>query len=600
MRRVRRWLMVFVVVCWANTAPSLAADAPFSASVDRSPVDLVLGGADSWLVSANRDASTLSLVDVANGEVVFEIPCTARPTSLALAEDEQFVLATGTHGGDLQRFRVADSTLTLDGSIHLGFEPRGVAVTPDGRTAYVALAAAQAVAVVDLDTMILRRKIDVGRWPRGVALAPNGRLAVACSGAGGVSVVDTATDTLLFEENFVGLNLGQLALSPDGNEVYFPWVAYGANPISKNNIQQGWVIASRIGRVALEKKQRRKAIALDPRGRAVGDPTGMAVTSDGQWMVASAAGTHELLVFKLPGLGFHDYGGPGDHIDPSVLADDQRFFRVEVGGRPLALRMAHDNRHVYVANPLMNAVQVVDLQERTLTRSIALGSAAAPSLARQGEAIFHDARRSLDQWYSCHTCHWEGGTNAVTMDTENDATVFTFKTVLPLRHVSHSAPWTWHGWQKELDAAMRKSMTETMEGPEPSEQDVRALLAFLDGLTAPPNPHRAADGALSDAARRGEAVFLGADANCAHCHTGSYFTDGQIHDVGTGGKSDWYDGYNTPSLVGVHEKQLLLHDGRAKSLEQLLTGRHSPENVAGTRKLTDDELHDLVAYLKSL
>jgi cytochrome c1 len=50
----------------------------------------------------------------------------------------------------------------------------------------------------------------------------------------------------------------------------------------------------------------------------------------------------------------------------------------------------------------------------------------------------------------------------------------------------------------------------------------------------------------------------------------------------------------------VHDKPLLLHDGRAKSLEQLLTGKHNPENVAGQRSLTEQELSDLVAFLKSL
>lgn len=568
--------------------------------VDRGPVDVVVNAAETWLVAANQDASTLSLVDLESGSVLHETPCTLRPTALAISADGAFVMVTGTHGGALQRFRVEEDQLVLDGAVQLGFEPRGVAVTPDGQTAYVALASAAAVAEVDLAALEVRRTIPVGRWPRSVALAPNGRLAVACSGSGGVSVVDTTTGELAFEENFVGLNLGQLALSPDQAEVYFPWVAYGANPISENNIQQGWVIASRIGRVALAKKQRRKAIALDPRGKAVGDPTGMALTSDGEWLVTSAAGTHELLVFKLPGLGFHDYGGPGDHIDPAVLADDQRFFRIELGGRPLTLRMSKDNRHVYVANALLNEIQIVDLHERKLARSIPLGGASEPSLAKRGEAIFYDARRSLDQWYSCHTCHWEGGANSVTMDTHNDNTSFTFKTVLPLRNVAQTGPWTWHGWQEDLHAAMKKSLTETMQGPEPTDEDAEAVLAFLATLDAPPNPYRQADGSLSAEAQRGEAVFQSAAANCLQCHTGDLATDGQIHDVGTGGNHDWYEGYNTPSLAGVYRKVLLLHDGRAKSLEQLLTGKHSPEKVAGTRALTPEEVADLAAYLRSL
>jgi hypothetical protein len=38
-------------------------------------------------------------------------------------------------------------------------------------------------------------------------------------------------------------------------------------------------------------------------------------------------------------------------------------------------------------------------------------------------------------------------------------------------------------------------------------------------------------------------------------------TDGVIHDVGTGWRADCCEA-TTPSLVGVHDKPLLLHDGR--------------------------------------
>src|SRR3712207_8733419 len=50
-------------------------------------------------------------------------------------------------------------------------EPRGVAVTKDGRTAYVALTTADAVAVVDLEGRTVRRRIPVGARPWHLALS---------------------------------------------------------------------------------------------------------------------------------------------------------------------------------------------------------------------------------------------------------------------------------------------------------------------------------------------------------------------------------------------------------------------------------------------
>ena len=73
-----------------------------------------------------------------------------------------------------------------------------------------------------------------------------------------------------------------------------------------------------------------------------------------------------------------------------------------------------------------------------------------------------------------------------------------------------------------------------------------------------------------------------------------------MHELGLGRENDPYQGFNTPSLVGVYRKVRWMHDGRAKSLENLLTGPHSPDKVAGNDRLNEQELEDLIAFLKSL
>jgi YVTN family beta-propeller protein len=422
---------------------------------------------------------------------------------------------------------------------------------------------------------------------------------VGLDGDRGVAVVGIPSHQVLYVERFAGLNIGQLQISADGRHVYFPWMIYRRNPITDGNIRLGWVLASRIARLRLDGPARREALSLDPRGQAVADPHGLALTRDQSRILVTASGTHELLVYRAAGLPLKDFGGT-DHIEPSLLADQDRFFRVPLGGRPMGLRVSPDDRRAYVANYLENSVQVVDLAERRVTRAISLGGPAQPSLARRGEAIFYDGRRSLDQWYSCHSCHFEGGTNNVVMDTLNDGSEQTFKTVLPLYRLTDTAPWTWHGWQNDLTAAMDKSLTDTMLGPRPAAEDAAALIDFFKSLEPPPNPYRQGDGSLSAAAQRGRQVFESETAGCAACHSGPHFTDGQIHDVGTGGKSDRYQGYNTPSLLGLYGKVLLMHDGRCTSLDELLTGPHNPQRVTGLGELTDQQREDLIAYLKSL
>ena len=306
------------------------------------------------------------------------------------------------------------------------------------------------------------------------------------------------------------------------------------------------------------------------------------------------------MVYRLNDIPWEGIGGPGDFIDSRLMIEKDRFGRIDLGGRPMGLVIAGDNKTAYIANYLKDAVQVVDIESRKLLREIPLAATKPVTQIRHGEMLFYDGQRSLDQWYSCHSCHYNGGVNSKAMDTWNDGSALTMKTVLPLDHIDKTGPWTWHGWQADLHDAMHKSFTSTMQGREVNEEEKDAILAYLSTDRLPPNPFRQADGSLSQAAQRGKTVFQSEAAACASCHSGKYFTDGGIHDVGLGSDEDEYDGFNTPMLIGLYRKVRFLHDGRAKTLEEVLTEYHSPEKVSGTRALKDEEVSDLIEYLKSL
>lgn len=569
---------------------------------DRSPVDLALSPDGRWLVTANQLSNSVSLIQTKNHEVLCEIPCGERPADIAITPDGTRVLVTTEWGGGLHLYDLDGGRLTSSGVIDVGFEPVGIAVTKDSRRAFIGQVASGTIAEVDLEKRVVVREIEAGKWPRYLTLSADGkRLAVGKGGESKIGVIDIESGETLYDEPLAnGTNLGQMRTSEDGQYAYFTWMVYRTNPITVGNIRRGWVLASRIGRVRLDGPSYREAISLDVPGQAVADPHDLEISHDGQWMVVSASGTHELLIYRLPEMPFVAQGGPGDLIDRRLERDRGLFDRLALGGRPMGLRFAEDDRTVYVANYLRNSVQVVDLVEKELIHEIKLGGPEKVTLARRGMEIFYDGQRSLDQWYSCHSCHQDGGVNARPMDTMNDGTEMTLKTVLPLYDVTQTFPWTWHGWQHNLTEAMEKSVTSTMQGKPPSAEDKRALIAFLSTLKPPPNPYRMADGSLTEAAQRGKKLFFSRKAGCSDCHHGPRFTDGKIHDVGLGSDKDVYQGYNTPSLVGVYRKVRLLHSGRARDLERVINDLHSPERVNGEENLTEEESADLIAYLKSL
>jgi cytochrome c peroxidase len=164
--------------------------------------------------------------------------------------------------------------------------------------------------------------------------------------------------------------------------------------------------------------------------------------------------------------------------------------------------------------------------------------------------------------------------------------------------VARTGPWTWHGWQKALGAAVEKSYLQTMFGPKPSAEEVRAVVAFLGTLDHPPNPHRLADNQLSPTAKRGEAIFLGA-AKCARCHAPPEYTSEHNYDVKLEADGSPHHRWNPPSLRGLWQRGPYLHDGRAATLEELLQDAHAPEKLGGSA-LTSEQRRDLIAFLQSL
>jgi cytochrome c peroxidase len=257
-----------------------------------------------------------------------------------------------------------------------------------------------------------------------------------------------------------------------------------------------------------------------------------------------------------------------------------------------------DSEQAVVANYLLDAVQLVDVRAGKLVRQIPLGGPSRPSLVRQGEAIFYDAQRSHHDWFSCHTCHPDGHTSSRSFDTLNDDSYGNPKLTPTLRGVSKTGPWTWHGWQKDLGQAVEKSLTETLFGPKPSADDIKAVLAFLETLDHPPNPHRRPDGSFSEVAERGKVVFHG-KGRCARCHQGEQYTSEKNYDVKLEADGSPFDLWNPPSLRGVYDRGPYLHDGRAETLEELLRSHHAPEKLGG-QALTSEERRDLIEFLKSL
>lgn len=190
---------------------------------------------------------------------------------------------------------------------------------------------------------------------------------------------------------------------------------------------------------------------------------------------------------------------------------------------------------------------------------------------------------------SCQTCHTDGHTSGVAVDTMSDGSYGAPKQTPSLLGVARTGPWTWLGRVDRLEDQVKKSITTTLRGADPTDRQVEALTAYLRTLE-PPRPVVVAN---AEAVARGRALFEAHD--CATCHAAPEYTTPRTYDVGladaVGARA-----FNPPSLRGVSRRPTFLHDASARDLPDVFRVAHHPDETS----FTPAEVADLVAFLESL
>jgi len=127
-------------------------------------------------------------------------------------------------------------------------------------------------------------------------------------------------------------------------------------------------------------------------------------------------------------------------------------------------------------------------------------------------------------------------------------------------------------------------------------------------------------GAISEEAQHGLLLFR-EKARCTKCHSGFSFTDEKFHNLGLGWDDNKVDlgrymvtknaedigAFKTPTLREIARSAPYTHDGRFKTLEEVVNfynkgGVKNPHQdpLIIPLELTDQEKHDLVAFLHTL
>jgi YVTN family beta-propeller protein len=335
-RNLRRWLGTAAAVAMV----ALASQAGVSGEAVR-PYRVFV---------TNERSGTLSVIDGTTHQVIATLPLGKRPRGLKVSPDGRslFVALSGSPiagpGVDESKLPPADkgadgigvvdlATLKLLRILRGVSDPEQLAVSHDGKRLFVASEDTGKGVVLDATDGHLLASMPVGGEPEGVTLSPDGRFVYMTSEEDHkVSVIDTATSRVIATIE-VGERPRFTEFSDDGRTAY----------VSAEN--DGTITV--IDAVA---HQRLRTLKLEG---SLARPVGMMVSHDGRQLYAVTGRGQKLLA-----------------IDPQT---GKVLKSLDVGPRPWGVALSPDGQTLYTANGNSNDVSIVDVANFQVLARIPVG-----------------------------------------------------------------------------------------------------------------------------------------------------------------------------------------------------------------------------------
>ncbi len=580
----------------------------------------VVDGANRRVWTVNPDANTVTVVHADTLAVLGEVSVAADPRSLAL--DAAGNVWVACHDADrMMVLNGGTGAVLSDISTGYGSAPFGVAISPNGQTAYVSLYGSGALRRYDVATRTqIGSDLALGPTARALAVSSDGTRVlvtrfISPQNQGEVWEVNAATFTLnrtlrlpkLGDEEHrdstamsrgVPNYLAAVAYAPDGLTA---WVA-----ATKQNTERGTLFnaaqthdstqRNMLLHVDLNPANAAGAVLRDVDIDNSDSATALAFSPRGDYLLVTLQGNNQVAIFDL--LAMEYISGLGALVT-----------RQMVGAAPQGVAVDAATGRVFVQNFMARSLSVIAGTPLFDAGSIALTSSTVNTVANEslgaavllGKQIFYraDERMSAEGYISCASCHVDGGSDGRVWDfTQRGEGLRNTVELRGRAGVGHGRV-HWSGNFDEIQdfendirgffggagflTNVQFTATQNPLGAAKTglSADLDALAAYVTSLGnehLPRSPSRATDGSLTAAAEAGRQVFSA--MNCASCHSGSALTDSNtnaLHDVGTLRTTSGQrlgallTGIDTPTLRGVWANAPYFHDGSARVLDDVFT-----------------------------
>jgi YVTN family beta-propeller protein len=293
--------------------------------------------ADTILIVVNKQASTVSIVNVSTGTVAATLPTGANPHETAASRDGKWAVVSdyGAQAPGSTLTVVDLTTKKIARTIQLGFtRPHGIVFLPDNRTVAVTSETGGAVLLVDVLQGTMTSDHPTGqRVSHMVALTADGKLGYTANIAdGSLSRIDFSSSAPARVLSGIGTQTEAIGLTPDGREAWL-----GSNNTGKVlivNVDQ-WKVTDSL--------------------QTSGFPYRIGFTPNGRFAVVTNPESNEIHVY-----------------DARMKA---RLGTLTVAESPLGLIFGPDNRTAWITLAGSGEIAELDLETRTVKRRLPAGPA---------------------------------------------------------------------------------------------------------------------------------------------------------------------------------------------------------------------------------
>ncbi len=621
-----------LLMAWA-APPAMGNPSPGVAGLDAtldyaSPLELLVSPDGARLYVLCQQSQEVRVLDAATYAPIKTIAVGNVPRGMALSASGDRLFVTNSWDDTLS---VIDThALAVIATWSVGAEPSGVVEDGAGKRIFVADRMSNDVAVLDAATGAEEARLMAGRGSSYLTLSPDGsriygthvypNLSPLRSGLENrtppeseITVVDAARAVVVDRIPLHSIaGVFHVAVSADGRlgaaAEYHP-----KNMVPLAGLEHGGYLDYTLALFGADVGQPVE-VPLDELDRYASQPFGVAIAPDKSRIWVSVGGSECVLAISVPRLlrFLHTRPRPASGSFAADLSASGNYVvaRIPVGHNPRGLALSRDGRRLLVVNRLDDTISVIDTRTARVTTTISLAGPKTVSALHRGEQTFYSARYSFQGQISCSSCHIDSTFDALTWQLEPSGFGRDVVDNKLLEDIKDVGPYKWNGTNPNIPTECGPRTEKYFWRSETYDDLTLAdLVLYIRSLPARPNRLRLPGGELVPAQERGKAIFersvdrfgkpIPLENRCTYCHSGPQGTDRKLFDVGTRKPSDNGGIFKTPQLTNIALTAPYLHDGSARTLEEIWTIYNPDDKHGRTNDLTKDELNDLIEYLRT-